>query len=165
MWMTFTNIHKQGQDFFHFFAASMTGFHVSSHFPFGGFAAPLGLFQDFVLVGRDGLSLQHGNDVGRSSIGNGQVQGRVIVIVLLVGSLGIGLVQGFHDFQWSIVMSGVVQGEVSVVVLLGSTFGVDLEKELFHLERSLLPSSKMQREISIVVGQGSGVGVCIEEGL
>ena len=163
--MSLVDIQQECQDLFHFFRGSIGLAHVPGQLTFCGLVSALGLVQEFVLGGWDRLALKQADDIGGGSIGNGQIQGRVVVVVLLGGSLGVGIVESFDYLQWSIVVGSIMQGQVPVVVLLGSSLGVNLEQELFDLEGTLLPGGEMEGQVSVIVGNGCGLGVGLQKGL
>mmetsp|Transcript_18593 Transcript_18593/g.46122 ORF Transcript_18593/g.46122 Transcript_18593/m.46122 type:complete len:332 (-) Transcript_18593:170-1165(-) len=163
--VSLVNVQQECQDLFHFFRGSIGLAHVPGQLTFSGLVSALGLVQDFVFGGRDRLSLQHAHNIGGSSIGNGQIQRRVVIVVLLGRSLGVGIVQGFDHLQRCVVVSSVVEWQVSVVVLLGGSFGVNLEQKFFNLEGSLLPGGEMEGQVSVVVGDGCSFRVGLQERL
>ena len=157
------NIQQHFHNRFTVFLHTIVLFHTALQFFFHAFALALGRFQDFIVGRRDRLSAQQGHHVGRGAISNGQVQGCVVIIVLLVSSFRVCIVQGFDNFQWSIVVSSIVKWQVSVVILLGSSFRKDFEQELFGFNGSLLPGRKVQGQVSVIVGQARCFGVSFQE--
>ena len=105
MGVSLVNVQQQTKDFLHLFRRTVTFRHVTCQFTFSCFVTALGLFKDLVLRGWDRLALQQADDVGRCTIGNGKVQRGVVVVILLRGALGVSVVEGFDDFQGSIVVS------------------------------------------------------------
>mmetsp|Transcript_19809 Transcript_19809/g.30593 ORF Transcript_19809/g.30593 Transcript_19809/m.30593 type:complete len:210 (+) Transcript_19809:898-1527(+) len=107
--LTIPNVHEQTQDSLDIFLHIVVFFHMPLEFLFHAFATALGSLQDFIVGGRNGLSLKKSNDIGGCSIGNGEVQGGVVVIVLLGGTLGVGVVESFDDFEGRIVVSRIME--------------------------------------------------------
>lgn len=163
--MSLVNVDQERQDFFHFLGGSIGVAHDSCQLTFCGIVSALGLVQDFVFGGWDGLSLQQADNIWAGSVRNGQIEGSVVVVVLLGGSGWVGIVQGLDNLEWSVVVGGIMQGKVSVVVLLGGSFWVNLQQEFFDLEGSLLPGSKVERKVSVIVCNGSGFWVGLKKRL
>ena len=160
----FVQIQEHAQYDLSFFIHAIVLFHAALEFLFEAFAPGLGRLEDFLVRGWDRLSLQQGDDIGRSAIGNGQIQGRVIVVILLESAFGIGVVEGFHHFEGGIVVGGVVEGEIAVIVLLGGTFGIDFEEQFFDVEGSLFPRRKVEGQIPIVIRERRRLGIGLQEG-
>ncbi len=159
------DLHEDGEDGLEVFLHVVVALHGPLELLLHPLAPGLGGLEDFVVGRGDGLALQQGHDVGRCPVRNGQVEGRVRVVVLLVRAFGVGGIERLHHFQRGVVVRGVVQGEVAVVVLLGGALGEDLEEEALDVERALLPGGEVQSEVAVVVGDGGCLGVGLEEGL
>lgn len=126
--MMFPNVQEHLQDDFSILLDAIVLFHTLLQVLFESFTLGFGRLEYLVVRGRDRLSLEEGHHVGRGSVGNGEIQRRVVVVILLMRSFGISLIQCFHDFEWSVVVRRVVQGQIAVIVLLGGALGVDLEE-------------------------------------
>mmetsp|Transcript_17614 Transcript_17614/g.38485 ORF Transcript_17614/g.38485 Transcript_17614/m.38485 type:complete len:226 (-) Transcript_17614:158-835(-) len=163
--MTLINIQQQSQNFFHFFRRPVRFTHVSCQFTFCGLVSPLSLFQNLVFSRWNCLALQQTDHVGTGSICNGQIEGSIVVVVLLGCTLRISIVQGLYHLKRSVVMGGIMQREVAVVVLLRGTFWVDFQQETFHLEGSLLPCGEMKGEIPVIICNRRSLGIGLKEGL
>ena len=96
-------------------------------------------------------------------VGNGEIEGSIVVVVLLERTLRIGVVQRFHDFERCIVVGRVVERQIAVVVFLSGAFRKDFEKEFFHIQGTFLPSGKVQSQVSIIIGYGGSFRVGFQQ--